>query len=172
MQPDFWMTLIHPDDRERVLAENERVDRTGDPWHMEYRVFTKDGGVMWVRDHAVQVRGEHGEPDYWQGYYIDITDQKLAEEALRQALEREHQALERERQAARELRALDEMKNTFLDAVSHAARRWPRSSASASRSSGRGRAWPRRTPSTWSTGWWPTPASWTGCSPTCWTWIG
>ena len=109
--------------------------------------------------------------DYWQGYYIDITDQKLAEEALRQALERERQALERERQAARELRALDEMKNTFLDAVSA---RTPLATVIGIglRSSGRGRAWPRRTPSTWSTGWWPTPASWTGCSPTCWTWIG
>ena len=68
------------------------------------------------------VRGEHGEPDYWQGYYIDITEQKQAEEALRQALERERQVLERERQAASELRALDEMKNTFLDAVSHELR--------------------------------------------------
>jgi PAS domain S-box-containing protein len=122
MRPDFWKTLIHPDDRERVLAENERCDRTGDPWHVEYRVFAKDGRVMWLRDHAVLVRGEQGEPDYWQGYYIDITDQKLAEEALRQALERERQALERERQAAAELRALDEMKNTFLDAVSHELR--------------------------------------------------
>jgi PAS domain S-box-containing protein len=121
-QPDFWKTLVHPDDREWVLAENERVDATGDPWNVEYRVFTKDGRVMWIRDHAVLVRGEHGEPDYWQGYYIDITDQKLAEEALRQALEREHQALDRERQAAAELRALDEMKNTFLDAVSHELR--------------------------------------------------
>jgi len=105
-----------------VLAENERVDRTGDPWHMEYRALTKDGRVLWVRDHAVLIRGEHGEPDYWQGYYIDITEQKQAEEALRQALERERQALERERQAASELRALDEMKNTFLDAVSHELR--------------------------------------------------
>jgi hypothetical protein len=122
MQPDFWKTLVHPDDREWVLAENERVDRTGDPWNVEYRTIAKDGRVVWLRDHAVLVRGEHGEPDYWQGYYIDITDQKQAEEALRQALEREHQALERERQAARQLRALDEMKNTFLDAVSHELR--------------------------------------------------
>jgi PAS domain S-box-containing protein len=122
LRRDFWKSLIHPDDRERVLAENERVDRTGDPWNMEYRVFAKDGRVMWVRDHAVLVRGEHGRPDFWQGYYIDITDQKLAEEGLRQALERERQALERERQAATELRALDEMKNTFLDAVSHELR--------------------------------------------------
>ena len=122
MRPDFWKSLLHPEDREWVLAENERCDRTGDPWNMEYRVFAKDGRVMWLRDHAVLVRGGRGEPDFWQGYYIDITDQKLAEEALRQALERERQALERERQAARELRALDEMKNTFLDAVSHELR--------------------------------------------------
>jgi PAS domain S-box-containing protein len=122
MQPDFWKTVIHPDDRERVLAENERCERTGEPWHMEYRTLHKDGRVVWLRDHAVLVRGEHGEPDYWQGYYIDITEQKQAEAALRQALERERQALERERQAARQLRALDEMKNTFLDAVSHELR--------------------------------------------------
>jgi PAS domain S-box-containing protein len=122
MQPDFWKTLVHPEDRERVLAEDERCERTGDPWHAEYRVFAKDGRVVWLRDHAVLVRGEHGEPDFWQGYYIDITEQKLAEAALRQALERERQALERERQAAHQLRALDAMKNTFLDAVSHELR--------------------------------------------------
>jgi PAS domain S-box-containing protein len=122
MQPGFWKTLVHPEDREWVLAQDERCERTGDPWHAEYRVLTKDGRVVWLRDHAVLVRGEHGEPGYWQGYYVDITDQKQAEEALRQALGREHQALERERQAARQLRALDEMKNTFLDAVSHELR--------------------------------------------------
>jgi PAS domain S-box-containing protein len=122
MQPDFWKTLLHPDDREWVLAENERCERTGDPWHAEYRVLAKDGRVVWLRDHALLVRGERGEPDHWQGYYIDITEQKQAEAALRQALEREQQAVERERQAARQLRALDEMKNTFLDAVSHELR--------------------------------------------------
>jgi len=119
---DFWKAVIHPDDRQWVLAENERVDATGDPWNVEYRIIAKDGRVVWLRDHAVLVRGEHGEPNYWQGYFIDITEQKQAEAALRQALEREHQALERERQAARQLRALDEMKNTFLDAVSHELR--------------------------------------------------
>jgi PAS domain S-box-containing protein len=122
MQPGFWKSLVHPQDRERVLAEDERCERTGDPWHVEYRVFAKDGRVVWLRDHAVLVRGEHGEPDFWQGYYIDITEQKRAEDTLRQALERERQALERERQAAHQLRALDAMKNTFLDAVSHELR--------------------------------------------------
>jgi PAS domain S-box-containing protein len=122
MQPGFWKTLVHPEDRDWVLAEDERCERTGQPWHVEYRVLAKDGRVVWLRDHAVLVRGQDGEPDYWQGYYIDITEQKQAEAALRQALEREHRALERERQAARQLRALDELKNTFLDAVSHELR--------------------------------------------------
>jgi PAS domain S-box-containing protein len=115
MQPGFWKTLVHPEDREWVLAEDDRCERTGDPWHAEYRVLAKDGRVVWLRDHAVLVRGEGGEPDFWQGFYIDVTEQKLAEAATREALDRE-------RQAAVELRAVDMMKNTFLDAVSHELR--------------------------------------------------
>ncbi len=121
-QPGFWKTLLHPDDRERVLAEDARCEQSGDPWRMEYRQIAKDGRVVWVRDHAVLVRGEHGEPSFWHGIMIDITEQKRAEQAMQEALAREHQALERERQATRELRALDEMKNIFLNAVSHELR--------------------------------------------------
>jgi PAS domain S-box-containing protein len=115
VQPGRWLARVHPDDRGWVAAENERCDRTGDPWRAEYRVVTKDGRVVWVRDHAVLVHGSHGEPDCWQGFYIDVTDQKLAEAATREALRREQQA-------AVELRAVDTMKNTFLDAVSHELR--------------------------------------------------
>jgi len=98
MQPSRWKSWLHPDDREWVLAEDARCERTGDPWFAEYRVIGKDGQIVWIRDHAVLVHGEHGEPDFWQGYYIDVTDQKLAEAAAREAL------------------------NTFLDAVSHELR--------------------------------------------------
>jgi two-component system, OmpR family, sensor histidine kinase KdpD len=84
----------------------------------------------------VLVRGEHGEPSFWHGVMIDVTEQKLAEQAMAQALAREQQALEREheallrehgalqreRQATRELRTLDDMKNLFLNAVSHELR--------------------------------------------------
>jgi PAS domain S-box-containing protein len=98
MQPSRWKSWLHPDDREWVLAEDVRCERTGDPWFAEYRVIAKDGRIVWLRDHAVLVHGEHGEPDFWQGYYIDVTNQKLAEAAGREAL------------------------NTFLDAVSHELR--------------------------------------------------
>jgi PAS domain S-box-containing protein len=98
IQPGRWLTTVHPDDRDWVAAENARCDRTGEPWRAEYRVITKDGRVVWVRDQAVLVRGEGGQPDRWQGFYIDVTEQKNAETATREAL------------------------NTFLDAVSHELR--------------------------------------------------
>jgi PAS domain S-box-containing protein len=114
-QPGFWKKILHPGDRERVLAEDRRVELTGDPWRMEYRSIAKDGRVVWLRDHAVLVHGGPGEPSLWHGFVIDITEQKLAEQAMRQALEREQQA-------TRQLRALDEAKNVFLTAVSHELR--------------------------------------------------
>ncbi|HVD13269.1 MAG TPA: ATP-binding protein [Actinomycetota bacterium] len=114
-QPGFWKGLVHPDDRERVLAEDEQVELTGVPWRMEYRVVGRDGQVLWIRDHAVLVRDGRGRPAFWQGLWIDVTDQKLAEQAMREALELEREATSR-------LRALDELKNTFLDAVSHELR--------------------------------------------------
>jgi PAS domain S-box-containing protein len=114
-QPGFWKKILHPDDRERVLAEDRRVELTGDPWRMEYRSIAKDGRVVWLRDHAVLVHGGPKEPSYWHGFVIDITEQKLAEQAMREALEREQQA-------TRQLRALNEAKNVFLSAVSHELR--------------------------------------------------
>jgi PAS domain S-box-containing protein len=114
-QPGFWKGLVHPDDRERVLAQDEQVELTGSPWRIEYRVVGRDGRVLWIRDHAVLVRDGRGRPAFWQGLWIDVTDQKLAEQAMREALELEREATGR-------LRALDELKNTFLDAVSHELR--------------------------------------------------
>ena len=81
--PDIFTRLLHPDDRERVLEEDERTERTGEPFHVEYRQFTRDGGIVWVRDEAILVRDEEGSPLYWQGVIVDVTEQKRVEEALR-----------------------------------------------------------------------------------------
>ncbi|GIU99105.1 MAG: hypothetical protein KatS3mg014_0721 [Actinomycetota bacterium] len=80
--PDLFPKILHPEDREAVLAANARHNETGEPFHMEYRMIAKDGRVVWVRDEAVVVRDERGRPLYSQGFLLDITATKLAEERV------------------------------------------------------------------------------------------
>jgi diguanylate cyclase (GGDEF)-like protein/PAS domain S-box-containing protein len=82
ISPDLWIKILHPDDRERVLAEDRRTNETGEPFVMEYRQLAKDGHLVWIRDEATLVRSEEGEPLYWLGVQIDITERKQTEEAL------------------------------------------------------------------------------------------
>jgi PAS domain S-box-containing protein len=111
----LWYRLVHPDDYDRVIAENDRTNETGETFDIEYRLVAHDGRIVWVHDEARLIRDEDGRPLFWQGVYVDVTERRRAEESLREAFERERDAAER-------LRALDEMKNTFLAAVSHELR--------------------------------------------------
>jgi len=43
MSPSQWRTVLHPEDRDWVVAQDERCDRTGEPWFAEYRMIAKDG---------------------------------------------------------------------------------------------------------------------------------
>ena len=78
--PELWKKMVHPDDRAKVLAENRLTSQSGDVFKMDYRLVTKDGRVVWVRDEATLVRLENGEPQHWLGTWTDITEQKQAEE--------------------------------------------------------------------------------------------
>jgi len=113
--PQLWYRLLHPDDRERTAAEYEAALAAGNPWSLEYRVVRPDGKVLWVRDECSLLRDETGAATQVQGVVYDITARKLAEQTLRESEQRE-------REAADQLRALDDMKNTFLAAVSHELR--------------------------------------------------
>ena len=54
-----------------------------------------------------------------RGLIVDVTQGKRAEQALRKSEQKYSEAFHREREATQQLRALDDMKNTFLEAVSH-----------------------------------------------------
>jgi len=83
--PNHWVKHLHPEDKDRVLAEDARTNETGEPFREEYRQFAKDGSVVWLRDEAVMVRDEKGRPLYWQGVQIDITKRKESEATLRES---------------------------------------------------------------------------------------
>ncbi len=81
-----WKKCVHPDDLEKVIAEDERTFASGEPFCLEYRVVTKNGDVVWVRDEAVLIRDSSGQPLFWQGVMFDITERKRAEEGVRRHL--------------------------------------------------------------------------------------
>src|SRR4029077_138880 len=88
----------------------------GQDQSLEYRVSAPDGRTIWIRDMVHVVRSAQG-PRQLRGLMIDITERKRAEQALRRSERKYSEAFRREREAAQRLRALDEMKNTFLEAV-------------------------------------------------------
>ena len=59
--PELFLKLLHPDDRERVLADHERVFAAGESsWSFEYRLVARDGRTVAIRDDAVVIKDDEG----------------------------------------------------------------------------------------------------------------
>jgi diguanylate cyclase (GGDEF)-like protein/PAS domain S-box-containing protein len=80
--PDLFANILHPDDRERVLGEIRRTNASGERFVSEYRVLTKGGDVVWIRDESTMYT-KGGKAVHSQGYMLDITRRREAEEELR-----------------------------------------------------------------------------------------
>jgi PAS domain S-box-containing protein len=85
LQPDWWSTHIHPDDRASTIAETARPGDARDRLSHEYRFLHKDGRVRWIRDELRLLRDEHGAPREIVGAWIDITERRQLEEQFLQA---------------------------------------------------------------------------------------
>jgi diguanylate cyclase (GGDEF)-like protein/PAS domain S-box-containing protein len=83
-ETNLFARTLHPDDRDRVLAAHASTHETKEPLSVEYRLIAKDGHVVWIRDEGVVVFDEAGRPLYLQGYLLDITSEREAQEQLRQ----------------------------------------------------------------------------------------
>src|SRR5436309_6061409 len=64
--PNLLSKALHPDDRDRVLAEMKRVKESGGSRETEYRMVRRDGTTVWVHDSAVTI--VEGERRYARGF--------------------------------------------------------------------------------------------------------
>ena len=80
--PEIFVRVLHPDDREWVLALVDHCNRTAEPFRAEYRLVHRDGRVVWVQDESLVVCDEDGRPLFTQGYLLDVTERKGAEQRL------------------------------------------------------------------------------------------
>jgi len=77
-----WEESLHPDDRDRVVAEWERSVAENRPFQLEYRFLRADGEITWVYGQCVPEVNERGEVVGYLGTVTDIGDRKRAELAL------------------------------------------------------------------------------------------
>src|SRR5204862_7702691 len=84
-EPEGWRDLMHPDDLERVAAASDHSAVSGDPFHEQYRAIHRDGREIWIREDAVLVRDDDGEPRFWLGLMLDVTGSVHTERELHEA---------------------------------------------------------------------------------------
>lgn len=113
--PGFFVEHVHPDDRDRVRSLQRTARETGEPLDIEYRFLAKDGRYVWLWDSYSVVRDEAGLPWYSQGFALDVTARKQAEQ--------DREALLTQAQVQNErLLELDRVKDEFIALVSHELR--------------------------------------------------
>ncbi len=91
------MTVVHPDDRAKVHAALNECTPEDPTYRVQYRVLRDDGSVVWMEKIGYAFFDHKGEVDRAIGMVADITERKLAEEALSTLSRRLIEAQEAER---------------------------------------------------------------------------
>jgi PAS domain S-box-containing protein len=83
--PKFkYSGIVHPEHIKQIETDVETaLNNNADSFeHEPYRLFKKDGSIMWVNDYTIVIRDENGEVTDFMGYIVDITDLKETQQAL------------------------------------------------------------------------------------------
>ena len=78
----LWITMIHPDDQERVTAAWNKNVAAKVAAQLEYRIRNKAGVYRWFLSKAVPIKDERGNVVRWLGADTDIHDQKIASQEI------------------------------------------------------------------------------------------
>jgi diguanylate cyclase (GGDEF)-like protein/PAS domain S-box-containing protein len=90
--PGAFARLVHPDDRERVLAEHSEAASKAEAYTGEYRMVGLNGSVLWIYDEAVPVVDAAGGSALY-GHCLDVTPRRRTEAQPREAEEYLHSAV-------------------------------------------------------------------------------
>ncbi len=81
--PNFWLTIVHPDDREQAATNAHEHFARGGASTNTFRWLTKDGRSIWCESHSTVIHDGAGKPIGMRGVTLDISARKHAEDALR-----------------------------------------------------------------------------------------
>ncbi len=112
---ESWSNLLYEEDKEYVMREfyGAIADYTGKKsYSVEYRLLTKDRGWRWFQTAGKLSRREDGTPVTYIGILVDITRQKLTDEALNTQRRLLEDALEQTQRAK-------QARNIFFSNMSH-----------------------------------------------------
>src|SRR5579863_257602 len=86
MPPTYeaWQPLVHPEDLERVVPELVRHIQSGERYSGDFRIVGQSGKIYHYSNRGQAIGNADGEPYKWVGLCTDITEKKLAEEAVSQ----------------------------------------------------------------------------------------
>jgi two-component system, cell cycle sensor histidine kinase and response regulator CckA len=80
--PGFFESVLHPGDREAVLAEARESRKSLRPFSADYRIIARDGRTIWIHDESVPILEATGRLELIHCYFIDITRRKQLEQQL------------------------------------------------------------------------------------------
>ena len=78
--PHLWLERLDPEDQERALAERLVGQSQRTAFVSEYRLRASDGRSVWIHDEARIISDDMGQPQFWQGVMLEITQRKAAEQ--------------------------------------------------------------------------------------------
>jgi PAS domain S-box-containing protein len=82
-EKDFWVSHIHPDDRQRAVDTCLTMTRTAEEFEFDYRMINVSGEAVWVHD-IVNCQHQNGKPKQLRGLMLDITERKRVEAELQE----------------------------------------------------------------------------------------
>lgn len=100
-----FASALHPDDYDHVMDALNAALRGEKDYKLDFRIVRPDGGVRHLRARGIVLRDDEDKPERMIGTNLDITDERMAAEALQRALTQE--------------RELGQLKSRFVSMASH-----------------------------------------------------